>query len=539
MPTNPTDNYVWTITSASGGGVILSCVGSSNRVLKHNGSSLSLVTALSSSDAAYKQTVWGTISQTEYVNLTSFTIDNIDWISVGSQKTSAITATPSNSTYRSANWFDWESANTSVATVDENGRITGMSSGYALITATHKPTCISYSFYVTVGQTVANGNYYLKNVGSGRYLDVEGPSTAENAYIQVWSFHSGSQERWQVIYYGSGYYYIKSLYSNKYMSVSGGSSAAGAYIKQVSTPSEASRWKITKTVSDAYKITAQCGENNGRCLGISSTSANNGTDCSQVTYTYDSNFRDEWVIGRFTFTISNYYDQGYNVRFGDSYNDIMSYQNVCSNILNNIFYIDTVSTIHSYTSCSDTCTGTPTTLADTTTACIHSTSPHKTRWNLALDIMDKYGVGTSTTTKASWTGHVLESRSSGTYTDYQIIIMTIGAVTNALNVNYDDAKIRYERIYTLLHESSHALGAPDHYCYDETSSNCDNPTNDCWRCDRKLSAEPTCLMTQRMNDLETRLANNNLDTVYCSQCLSATHEKGIFTHLDAHHWKNQ
>lgn len=46
-------------------------------------------------------------------------------------------------------------------------------------------------------------------------------------------------------------------------------------------------------------------------------------------------------------------------------------------------------------------------------------------------------------------------------------------------------------------------------------------------------------MTQRMNDLETRLANNNLDTVYCSQCLSATHEKGIFTHLDAHHWKNQ
>ena len=40
------------------------------------------------------------------------------------------------------------------------------------------------------------------------------------------------------------------------------------------------------------------------------------------------------------------------------------------------------------------------------------------------------------------------------------------------------------------------------------------------------------------NDLETRLDNNNLDTIYCSQCLSTTHEKGIFTHLNAHHWKN-
>ena len=113
--------------------------------------------------------------------------------------------------------------------------------------------------------------------------------------------------------------------------------------------------------------------------------------------------------------------------------------------------------------------------------------------------------------------------------------MSIGMVTDENNDNLSNNEIRYERIYTLLHESSHQLGAPDHYCYDETSTNCNNPTNDCWRCDLGLPAPPYCLMTTRMSDLENRLNNGTLSGLYCSQCLSSTHEKGIFTHLNNHH----
>lgn len=320
MPTDPTDNYVWTITGATGGGVILSCVGSNNRVLKHDGSTLSLVTALSSTNAAYKQTVWGTISQVDYVNLSSFTVDNVDWISVGSQKYCSINDTPTNSTYGSANWFDWESDNSSVATVDENGRITGISSGYALITATHKPTGKSFSFYVTVGQTISNGTYYIMNKATGRFLDVEGPSTAENANIQEWELHDGAQGKWQITYYGSGYYYIKSIYSNKYVSVYNGSSAAGAIIIQSSTLSSANRWKITKLPDGALKITAECGEDNERCLGISSIAGYNGVNCSQITYSDDADYRDEWYISSAEkrIRINIQMDNGYISRYTNS-----------------------------------------------------------------------------------------------------------------------------------------------------------------------------------------------------------------------------
>ncbi len=235
----------------------------------------------------------------------------------------------------------------------------------------------------------------------------------------------------------------------------------------------------------------------------------------------------------YTLSVTHYYDQGYSVRFSD--NGIISYQNVCSEIFHRLFGIDTSVTVSSYTSCADTCTGLPVTLQLTKNSCNHIDCAHKTRAGLRNEIVSQFGAGTSTNIKTSWTGHVLESISSNSSSTTHTIVMTIGMVTNSSHDNLSESKIRQERIYTLLHELSHQLGAPDHYCYDETSNNCNNPTNDCWRCDRGLTEPPECLMTSRMSDLESKLNNGNLDTIYCSQCMSSTHSKGIFTHLNNHH----
>jgi len=153
-------------------------------------------------------------------------------------------------------------------------------------------------------------------------------------------------------------------------------------------------------------------------------------------------------------------------------------------------------------------------------------------WN---DIFYEFGAGSNVITKVAWTGHVLDTRSSASYSYGKIIVITIGCVTDDLNNNLSNEIIRQERIYTLLHEISHQIGAPDHYCYDEDSENCDNPTNDCWRCDRSVKVKPDCLMTYRMNDLEDILASGDLSSIYCSQCMSAAHDMGILTHLNDHH----
>lgn len=63
--------------------------------------------------------------------------------------------------------------------------------------------------------------------------------------------------------------------------------------------------------------------------------------------------------------------------------------------------------------------------------------------------------------------------------------------------NSNDAEVRKESIFTLMHELSHQLGAPDHYCYgpSTTSEGCANPN--CDTCYMGRDAERPCMMTYR------------------------------------------
>ena len=60
-------------------------------------------------------------------------------------------------------------------------------------------------------------------------------------------------------------------------------------------------------------------------------------------------------------------------------------------------------------------------------------------------------------------------------------------------------------------------------------------SNDCHICDHNNASAPKCIMTSQYDDLEARLMVGNLSEVYCSQCRSSVHEKGIPTHLEDHH----
>lgn len=474
MPANPPDNYVWTISNATGGGVILKCVGCSYYVLKHDGLSLSLAVMPSSTDATYKQIVWGAVQQSNYVNLSSFTVDNIDWIAVGSQKNSAVNDVPSDSTYSSANWFEWQSNDTDVATVDNFGRVTGVSTGYALITAAHKPTGISYSFYVTVGQTISNGTYYIMNKATGRFLEVEGSSSAENAYIQEWEMHDGIHEKWRISYFGSGYYEIQSAYSNKYINVYNGSTAAGAIIVQSSTRSPANRWKITKLLKGPLKFTAECSEESNRCLGISSIAGYNGVNCLQTTYSDDADYRDEWYISSTEkrIKINVQMDNGYISRYTNS-------ATAASRIEENLFKVREkyaeyfgicvdYSAATTITSHADTCTGSTHSTTCThcsDTDCKSSTVNDSTKlYNLhhknIYNIMARFEMpDLDTETLLVFIGHkTCATNDSGhrggylglTYFEYGIISLT----------NFGSAASESK---TTMHEIGHLYNAKDHY----------------------------------------------------------------------------
>ncbi len=189
---------------------------------------------------------------------------------------------------------------------------------------------------------------------------------------------------------------------------------------------------------------------------------------------------------------------------------------------------------HSYTSCADNCTGLPVTLTSTHMSCEHSYVNHKTRENIRDEIVSLYGPGTETTVKLSWTGHVLENGNAIYNSGYRVVVMTIEKATDVNNNNLSGDIIRKRRLYTLLHELSHHLGAPDHYCYGDITEDggCSNPSNDCYTCDYGLTEYPSCIMYTEIYDLESKLANGKLDEIYCPQCRSDTNQKGISWYLN-------
>ena len=69
--------------------------------------------------------------------------------------------------------FIWQSSNIEVITVDREGVVTGVSNGFAIITATHPYTGQSCNIRITVGQVLENGTYYIRNKKTNLYLEAE------------------------------------------------------------------------------------------------------------------------------------------------------------------------------------------------------------------------------------------------------------------------------------------------------------------------------------------------------------------------------
>ena len=172
----------------------------------------------------------------------------------------------------------------------------------------------SYTPYIIVNysKTIEDGTYYIQNVGTGRYIDVEGPSTAEGAIIQQWDFHTGNQEKWIITRQSDGYYTIQSLYSGKYIGVENSSIYSNAAIKQYSSISEAgTRWGFSISSRGNYIITAKSAGTNDRVLSVPLDANSNGTDLIQYTYSNDANLRDEWKLFSLNMKYINYYDSSF------------------------------------------------------------------------------------------------------------------------------------------------------------------------------------------------------------------------------------
>ncbi|MBQ8579471.1 MAG: RICIN domain-containing protein [Oscillospiraceae bacterium] len=101
----------------------------------------------------------------------------------------------------------WTSNNTTVATVDTEGVVTGINAGTAVITATSD--VFTNPVVCVVNVVITNGVYYIKNASSGLCLQGAAGSTTIGA--QRTDQETRLDQLWKIAHVGGGYYVIRPM----------------------------------------------------------------------------------------------------------------------------------------------------------------------------------------------------------------------------------------------------------------------------------------------------------------------------------------
>lgn len=361
------------------------------------------------------------------------------------------------------------------------------------------------------------------HINNNNSMTDEGEIIELHEYNKYWSL------RWYIISVGNGYYKIESVYSDKVLTAPTGYN--NDIVTQTTyTGANTQQWRFIKQSDGSYKISPK---SNSNCFLVAGP-LYDAADQDLEIQSAQSDGTDKWnlidINYQYHVAIRHYYDFGYVNRFFNVSSDIEDYQEVCSAILSELFNVKVSYSTKLFESSADLCAGD----YNTTTSCGH-TEAHKTHECLRNDIIFQYGEGNTTTARVIWTGHKLEESQSSYQSGSETIVMTIGMVTDSQNnySNYSNSYIFNQRILTLLHETSHFLGALDHRCYDSSSYNCGNPG--CYKCYVPKEQQGLCVMRDHILDLNTRLVNNNLVGIYCDYCMSSTNDHGIPKHLSEYH----
>lgn len=192
------------------------------------------------------------------------------------------------------NLTTWSTSNTTVATVDSNdGTVYAHSVGTVTITASANGKSTSYTLTVI---PIPEGTYFIKNKETEAYVDIKNQSMQNGTTIHQWELHGGVTQKWRFNYIGDGYYSIESTKTaGYYLGVINDSTAINVdVVLRDGSLTDGMKWKIERTTSGAFKITAKTGLANDYVLSTNSSSSSNGVKIIQSDYILNNSYRDEW-----------------------------------------------------------------------------------------------------------------------------------------------------------------------------------------------------------------------------------------------------
>ena len=145
---------------------------------------------------------------------------------------------------------------------------------------------------------VPNGIYYIRNNYSGKYIDVNGQSTASGANIHQWSFHGGTNQQWKITNTGGRWYTLRPQHApGMAMDVAGSAVNNGTNIRQYTyNGSDAQKFGFVK-VNGTYRIVTKVNYGT-KNLSLASPFTTNGANIRQWSYCVN----DFWVLEEATTT---------------------------------------------------------------------------------------------------------------------------------------------------------------------------------------------------------------------------------------------
>lgn len=242
----------------------------------------------------------------------------------------------------------FESANTNVAVVSSDGKVTGISEGTTSIYVTRGG--VSRTCTVNVSSkhfSILNGEYYIRNAQMKKYLQIDDGDKGNNyssnkVIMELWNFDDESEHKhqlWNFIYLGDGYYKIISSISGRALSVKEGKENVDneALIQEDYSGLDRQKWMILRLDNGNFKIKPKSSEShsNDWCAAAGSGIGDfNGRNVEQRNYVADDELIDEWTILSADIhpysnivNIDVLYDRGFAERFAGKVNET-----ICTNL---------------------------------------------------------------------------------------------------------------------------------------------------------------------------------------------------------------
>ena len=208
----------------------------------------------------YNRQVWSLPKTVDYKELTDYTVADMN-ISVDQSQSPSIIKKPSNAECSLAADFSYTVINgtTEFLSVVNGNQLKGLKQGIATVRATHKPSGIEREFKVAVmGQEVdlPTGMYYIKNVMTDKYLDVDSGIAENNRNVQVYDYNGSAAQKWKIEKQSDGSYKIMSALNEHYnLDVTNGADTVGTNVQIYgSNNSNAQRWRIFENEDGTYTI---------------------------------------------------------------------------------------------------------------------------------------------------------------------------------------------------------------------------------------------------------------------------------------------